>query len=60
MATHSIRIVHYDEKRHKCNKCGAVRYESYMRKASHMEIRVVPQFGNDLKCWLCKKHDREK
>jgi len=54
MATTSSNIIHSDEKRHKCHFCGAVRYESYMRKLEKWEPKVVSQFGNDLKCWACR------
>ena len=56
MVTTSDRIVYSDEKRHKCLKCGSVRYESFMRKPSCFETTACPQFGNDLKQWICKKH----
>ena len=42
------------EKRHKCHFCGAVRYESNMRKLEPRETRAVSQFANDQKCWTCK------
>lgn len=57
MAIRSYNVVHSDEKRHKCHKCGSVRYESYMRPLKHTETRAASQFGNDKKCWGCKKHD---
>lgn len=56
MAHKSTRLVHYDEKRHKCLECGAVRYESFMRKAEWRETTACSQFGNDKKQWICKKH----
>jgi hypothetical protein len=56
MAMRSLKIIHTDEKRHKCLKCGAVRYESFMRKPSGLEITACAQYGNNLKQWICKKH----
>lgn len=55
MATHSSRIVHSDEKRHKCHFCSAVRYESFMRKLKHHETNAVSQFNNSSKCWSCNR-----
>ena len=46
------------EKRHKCNKCGAVRYESRMIKLKPCENKNRSQWGNDLKAWACR--DRKK
>ncbi len=54
MSTTSSRIVHSDEKRHKCHYCGRVRYESYMKKLTHLETNACSQFGNDEKCWACR------
>lgn len=54
MATRSKRIVYEDEKRHKCSRCGAVRYESKMRKLTRAEAPAQGQFGNDKKQWICK------
>ena len=54
MAMISEKIIHSDEKRHKCHFCGAVRYESKMRKLGHLETTALAQFGNDEKCWACK------
>ena len=51
---HSLRIIHADEKRHKCHFCGAVRYESFMEKLEPWEAQAVSQFGNDQKCWKCR------
>ena len=56
MITFSQRKIHSDEKRHKCHYCGAVRYESYMRRLDRLEVRDVSySYGNDRKCWCCKK-----
>ena len=54
MATTSKKIVHSDEKRHKCHFCGAVRYESKMRKLDWRETKASGEFGNDMKCWACR------
>ena len=56
MATESYRIIHEDEKRHKCFKCGAVRYEGFMRRVSRIESTACSQFGNDLKQWKCRRN----
>jgi len=53
MSIRSSNIVHSDEKRHKCHFCGAVRYESFMRKLEPRETNTVSQFNNDMKCWAC-------
>lgn len=42
-----------NEQRHKCHFCGAVRYESNMRKIGGAETHANSQFGNNLKCWAC-------
>ena len=51
---HSLRIIHADEKRHKCHFCGAVRYESKMRRLEHHETEACSQWGNNMKCWECR------
>jgi len=56
MATKRFFFTHEDEKRHKCLKCGAVRYESFMRKATWREWTACPQFGNNAKQWICRRH----
>jgi len=53
MAIRSSKIIHSDEKRHKCHFCGAVRYESKMFKLKRWETHAVNQFGNSEKCWAC-------
>lgn len=55
MAKHSNVIIHSDEKRHKCHFCGAVRYESNMRKLEPKETKASWQFGNAEKCWACQR-----
>lgn len=56
MAHYSEKLIHDDEKRHKCCKCGSVRYESFMRKPKWYERTACSQFGNARKQWICKKH----
>jgi hypothetical protein len=53
MAMRSLKIIHADEKRHKCRKCGAVRYESFMEKVDRSESDASSQFGNSEKQWQC-------
>jgi len=55
MAMRSTRIVHSDEKRHKCHFCGAVRYESFMTKLERGQTNTCSQFNNNEKCWACRK-----
>lgn len=43
------------EKRHKCHCCGAVRNEVFMNPLSPGKANASSQFGNDRKCWVCKK-----
>ncbi len=50
----SKNIIHADEKRHKCLRCGAVRYESRMRKPEWNETTACSQFGNAAKQWICR------
>lgn len=54
MVMRSEKIIHADEKRHKCLNCGAVRYETFMRKPERNEITACSQFGNNLKQWICR------
>ena len=54
MAMESMRIIHSDEKRHKCHDCGSVRYESYMEKLDPYDTHTCWQWGNALKCWICR------
>lgn len=54
MVIKSERIIHSDEKRHKCHFCGAVKYESKMRKLKREETRISYHWANDEKCWACK------
>jgi len=51
-----------DQKRHKCHYCGAVRYEHLMIKITPWKTRASSQFGNDTKCWACRREcwNREK
>jgi len=55
MAHQSKQIVYTDEKRHKCLSCGAVRYESFMRRPEWRERTACSQFGNNLKQWICRR-----
>ena len=51
-------------KRHKCNACGAVRFECFMKRLDPQETQnwdysrsgrgwLSSYFGNDRKCWIC-------
>jgi len=44
-----------NQKRHKCHYCGAVRYEGRMMRLHSRETNAVSQFGNDNKCWACRR-----
>jgi len=52
--------MHTDEKRHKCLRCGRVRYESFMRKPNGLETTACSQFGNSSKQWICKRSCSKK
>jgi len=54
MTMRSENIIHADEDRHKCCWCGAVRYESFMRKATKEEQTADYYFNNAQKQWVCR------
>jgi formate dehydrogenase maturation protein FdhE len=61
MTTYSSRLVHNDEKRHKCSICGSVRYESYLKKITSFDNTRVLKTRYGHETWACRnKNCQEK
>jgi hypothetical protein len=58
MKKKKIKYVKDPTPRHRCSKCGKVRYEKKMRKLEPRESGASSQFNNNEKQWTCREHDQ--